>query len=79
MLYQKDGDEQEDSDNTECNRKVNCTFNENEDEQETKTETSQNQIQDDRFPSNNDVFNKMPKTFQIFNSLLEKARQKQEK
>ena len=81
ILYQKGGDEQKeiDSDSTGCNRKVICTFGENEDEQEAKSETSKNQIQDNRFPSNDDVLNKMPKTFQIFNSLLEKARKKQAK
>jgi hypothetical protein len=79
--YQEDGDEKKeiDSDRAGCNRKVNCTFSENVGEQEAKTETSKNQIQDNQFHSNDDVLNKMPKTFQIFNSLLEKARKKQAK
>ena len=81
ILYQKDGDKQTEInfERIGCNRKVNCTSGENEDEQEAKTETSKNQIQDNRFPSNDDVLNIMPKTFQIFTSLLEKARQKQVK
>lgn len=81
IQYQEDGDEKKeiDPDKAGCNRKVNRTSGENEDEQEAKTETSITQPQDDRFPSNDDVLNKMPKTFQIFNSLLEKARQKQAK
>jgi hypothetical protein len=50
---------------------------ENEEEQEAKTENSKNRGQDDLFPSDDCVLNTMPKTFQIFNALLEKARQKE--
>jgi hypothetical protein len=80
-LYQKDGDNslRIDVDGIASNRKVNCTFGENEEGEKAITENEKNLCQDNRLPSNDTVLNKMPKTFQIFNSLLEKARQKQAK
>ncbi len=73
-LHQKDEDNpiRTDADGVGPIRKVTCTFSENEGD-------SINQPQDDRFPLKDDVLNKLPKTFQILNSLLEKARQKQAK
>ena len=80
ILYQKDDEQGKvDPKRTECIRNVNGTFNENEDEQEAKIENSKNQGQDDLFPSDDCFLNTMPKTFQIFNALLEKARQKEGK
>ena len=80
LLYQKDDEQGKvDPERAGCIRNVNGTFNEDEEEQETKNENSKNQVQDDQFPSNYDVLNRMPKTFQILNSLLEKAKKKQSK
>ncbi|UCE37076.1 MAG: hypothetical protein JSW00_16545 [Thermoplasmata archaeon] len=73
LLYQKDDEQGKvDPKRAGCNRKVNGTFIENEDQQEAKTENSKNQVQDDPFPSNDYVQNRMPKTFQISNSLPRK-------
>ena len=80
-LYQKDGDSQTkiDADIIESYRKVKGTFSENKDNQGPDSNTANNQGQYPQISSNDDVLSRLPKTFQIFNSLLERARQKQAK
>lgn len=68
-----------DANNIATNRTVTCDLGENEDEQEVKDDTSIYQPQGNQLSLHDEVLNKMPKTFQILNSLLERARQKQAK
>ena len=80
-LYQKDGDSQTniDTEKIDSNTNVKGTFSENKDDQGTDPDIADNQGQYPQLASNDDVLSRLPKTFQIFNTLLERAREKQVK